>query len=65
MLFTNTSTAEKYVTFNQSEIMGSDFVVDDRIVEEKGVPYFATTFVTYILSTNLAIVSDSFCKSVS
>jgi hypothetical protein len=55
MLFTSNSTSERYQIYNQSEIMGPDYSVDMALVEAKGLPYFATTFVTYILSTNLAM----------
>jgi hypothetical protein len=55
MLFTSNSTSQKYAMYNQSEIMNSEYVVDMDLVDAKGLPYFATTFVTYILSTNLAM----------
>ncbi|KAF2673865.1 OPT superfamily oligopeptide transporter [Microthyrium microscopicum] len=57
LLFTNESTSAKYVQFNQSEILGANQEVDMNLVDQKGLPYFAGTFMAYILTTNLAITA--------
>lgn len=55
LLYTGESTAQKYVRFNQTEILNSKYEVDYTLLEEKGIPYFAGSFIVYLISTNVAI----------
>jgi hypothetical protein len=57
MLFTNTSTPHKYIPFNQTEILDHNYMVNDTLLAEKGIPYFTGTFVVYLISTNIAITA--------
>jgi hypothetical protein len=57
LLFTSQSNSTTYQQFNQSSILNSQFEVDQTLLAEQGLPFFTGTFVTYILSTNLAITA--------
>jgi hypothetical protein len=57
MLFTKTSTPEKYIPFNQTEILDHNYMVNDTLLAEKGIPYFTGTFVVYLITTNIAITA--------
>jgi len=57
LLFTEKSNGTHYDQFNQTAILDKNMEVDRSLIQEQGLPYFATTFATYILSTNLAITA--------
>jgi hypothetical protein len=57
LLFTEASNGTHYEQFNQSAILNSKMEVDHSLIEGQGLPYFASTFAAYILSTNLAITA--------
>jgi hypothetical protein len=57
LLFTEASNGTHYEQFNQTAILNSKLEVDESLVGQQGLPYFASTFAAYILSTNLAITA--------
>jgi OPT family oligopeptide transporter len=57
LLFSNSSNSTSYQQYNQTAVLDSNNVLDPVALDQLGVPYFATTYATYILSTNLAITA--------
>jgi OPT family oligopeptide transporter len=57
LLFTEKSNSTHYVQYNQTAILNSRMEVDRTLIGKQGLPYFASTFASYILSTNLAITA--------
>jgi OPT oligopeptide transporter protein len=57
LLFDKSSTADNYEKFNQTSILTENFVVDYEKLEESGVPYFAGSFITALIGTNVAITA--------
>ena len=57
LLFSNTSNSTVYQTYNQTAVLSSENVLDEGALQQLGIPYFATTYAVYILSTNLAITA--------
>jgi OPT family oligopeptide transporter len=57
LLFTDKSNSTKYVQFNQTLILNKNYMVDEDLLAGQGLPYFSGTFVTHILSNNLAITA--------
>lgn len=57
LLFTQESNSTHYVRFNQTQILDANLAVDDSLLGAQGLPYFTGSFITYILSTNLAITA--------
>jgi OPT family oligopeptide transporter len=57
LLFSNTSNSTVYQEYNQTAVLNSDNILDPVALEQLGIPYFATTYAVYILSTNLAITA--------
>ncbi|MCJ1399097.1 hypothetical protein MMC11_002299 [Xylographa trunciseda] len=57
LLFSNTSNSTVYAEYNQTALLDSNNVLDPAMLDVLGIPYFASTYATYILSTNLAITA--------
>ncbi|MCJ1411801.1 hypothetical protein MMC19_005893 [Ptychographa xylographoides] len=57
LLFSNTSNSTVFAQYNQTAVLDSNNVLNEAALEQLGVPYFASTYATYILSTNLAITA--------
>ncbi|KAI9845025.1 MAG: hypothetical protein M1838_001929 [Thelocarpon superellum] len=57
LLFSSASNATEYVQYNQTAILGPTNELDPSKLEAQGIPYFASTYVTYLISTNLAIMA--------
>ncbi|OJA15602.1 hypothetical protein AZE42_10123 [Rhizopogon vesiculosus] len=50
---------ENGTEYNQTLILNTDYDVDPTLLAEQGLPYYASTWVVYLLSTNLASSSNS------
>jgi OPT family oligopeptide transporter len=57
LLFSPTSNATSYVTYNQTLILDENGRLDPAKLEVQGVPYMAATFASYVLTQNLAITA--------
>jgi OPT family oligopeptide transporter len=57
LLFTADSNFTSYVEFNQSAILDANNKVSPTLLADQGLPYFATTYATYLLASNLAITA--------
>jgi OPT family oligopeptide transporter len=57
LLFTANSNGTFYDQFNQTTILNQQGEVDQQLLAAQGLPFFTGTFVTYVLSTNLAITA--------
>lgn len=57
MLFTAESNGTTYVTYNQSKILGPEHTVMPELVDQQGLPWFTGTWISYLLTTNLAITA--------
>ncbi|KAF1986665.1 OPT superfamily oligopeptide transporter [Aulographum hederae CBS 113979] len=55
MLFSGNSNSTYYETFNQTSILGADRTVDRSLLEQQGIPYFATTYAVSVLVWGMAI----------
>ncbi|MCJ1312805.1 hypothetical protein MMC25_006481 [Agyrium rufum] len=60
LLFSGDSNGTNYVEYNQSLLLNDNNEVDYSQIDVLGLPYFATTYGVYILSTNVAITA-TFC----
>ena len=56
-LFSSDSNSTVYSVYNQTAVLNSNNELDESALSTLGIPYFATTYATYILSTNLAITA--------
>jgi hypothetical protein len=56
-LFTENSTATKFVQFNQTAILNKDYVVDDALLSKQGLPYFTGASVITLITSNIAITA--------
>lgn len=57
LLFSTDSNSTAYAQYNQTAILDENNVLDEKALGVLGIPYFATTYATYILSVNLAITA--------
>ena len=57
LLFTTKSNGTFYDQYNQTALLNSDNVLDPEALDTLGIPYFASTYASYILTTNLAITA--------
>jgi len=57
LLFSNSSNSTLYQQYNQTAVLDSNNILDPVALDQLGVPYFATTYASYILTTNLAITA--------
>ena len=57
LLFSGDSNGTYFDQYNQTALLGDDNIVDPSQLEVLGIPYFASTYMTYILSTNIAITA--------
>ncbi|KAG6329472.1 hypothetical protein ID866_9617 [Astraeus odoratus] len=48
---------ENGTVYDQSQILNSNYEVDAALVAKQGVPYYASTWVVYLLGTNLALTA--------
>lgn len=48
---------ENGTLYDQSLIMDVDYQVDSELVAEQGLPYYASTWVVYLIATNLALAA--------
>lgn len=48
---------ENATLYDQSLIMGANYQVDPQLVAEQGLPYYASTWVIYLIATNLALAA--------
>jgi len=49
---------ENGTQYNQTLILNSAYEVDSALLAEQGLPYYASTWIVYLLSTNLASPSN-------
>jgi hypothetical protein len=49
---------ENGTEYNQTLILNANYEVDPTLLAEEGLPYYASTWVVYLLSTNLASSSN-------
>jgi OPT family oligopeptide transporter len=56
-LFSSNSTAEQFDIYNQSSILDAKFELDTGALETQGLPFFAATNASYLLTTNLGITA--------
>ncbi|WEW58023.1 hypothetical protein PRK78_003490 [Emydomyces testavorans] len=57
LLFSDDSTSSNYVTYNQTAILNDQNALQPEALEEQGIPYFAGTYATFLLTNNLAVTS--------
>ncbi|KAF9227496.1 OPT superfamily oligopeptide transporter [Gyrodon lividus] len=48
---------ENGTVYNQSLILNANYEVDPTLLAEQGLPYYASTWVVYLLSTNLGLAA--------
>ncbi|KAI6120172.1 OPT oligopeptide transporter [Pisolithus croceorrhizus] len=48
---------ENGTLYDQSLIMDANYQVDPQLVAEQGLPYYASTWVVYLIATNLALAA--------
>ncbi|OAX33321.1 OPT superfamily oligopeptide transporter [Rhizopogon vinicolor AM-OR11-026] len=48
---------ENGTEYNQTLILNTDYEVDPTLLAEQGLPYYASTWVVYLLSTNVALAA--------
>jgi OPT family oligopeptide transporter len=56
-LFSANSTSEAFDVYNQSAILDSKFELDTAALDAQGLPFFAATNASYLLTTNLGITA--------
>ena len=56
-LFSSDSNSTVYSIYNQTAILDSNNELDESSLNVLGIPYFASTYATYILTSNLAITA--------
>ncbi|KAF1992314.1 OPT superfamily oligopeptide transporter [Aulographum hederae CBS 113979] len=56
-LFSPTSNSSSYAVYNQSLILNADLELDERKLAVQGIPFFAATNASYLLTTNLGIAA--------
>lgn len=57
-LFSATSTSTLYVAYNQSAILDQNNELDPSLLEAAGLPSFAATYASYLLTTSLGITAS-------
>lgn len=57
MLFDASSTSKKYVPFDVKKILNADQVVDHKLVQETGLPWFSASHATSLVTLNVAIAA--------
>ena len=57
LLFSGTSNGTHYDQYNQTALLDSDNVLNPEALDTLGIPYFASTYASYILTSNLAITA--------
>lgn len=56
-LFSSNSSSSAFEIYNQSAILDSNFELDTNALKTEGLPFFATTNATYLLTTNLGVTA--------
>ncbi|OAA65854.1 Oligopeptide transporter OPT superfamily [Niveomyces insectorum RCEF 264] len=56
-LFSQASNSSQYVVYNQSAILDAHFEVDPATLSTEGLPFFAASNASYLLTTNLSIAA--------
>jgi hypothetical protein len=56
-LFTEQSTAQNYVRFNQTSILNKDNALDEDMLAKQGLPYFTGAFIITLISSNASITA--------
>lgn len=57
LLFDGSSNTTNYVTYNETAIINSDFIVNNTLVDEMGVPYLTATYVNYLITSNAGLTA--------
>lgn len=57
LLFSENSTSSNYVIYNQTTILNDENALQPEALKQQGIPYFAGTYATFLLTNNLAITS--------
>ena len=57
LLFSGDSNGTVYSQYNQAALLNSNNELNPESLDTLGIPYFATTYASYILTTNLAITA--------
>lgn len=57
LLFSEQSNGSSYITFNQTAILDASNRVDPVLLAEQGLPFYAATYATSILTTNMALTA--------
>jgi hypothetical protein len=56
-LFSQQSNSSLYDIYNQTRILDDKFELDSSRLEQEGLPFFAATYASYLLTTNLGVTS--------
>ncbi|EST04618.1 Oligopeptide transporter, OPT superfamily [Kalmanozyma brasiliensis GHG001] len=56
-LFDGTSNGTNAFIFNQTAIMTPEFIVDDQLLKAEGLPWLTTTYLAYLITTNLGLTA--------
>lgn len=56
-LFSPSSSADKFVVYNQSAILDAEFVLNTTALAVEGLPFFAASNASYLLTTNLGVTA--------
>ena len=57
LLFSESSNGTNYVTYNQSTILNSDFIINQSEVDAQGLPALTATYLGYLITTNMGFTA--------
>ncbi|TGO63501.1 hypothetical protein BOTNAR_0099g00280 [Botryotinia narcissicola] len=57
-LFNSDSNFTFYDTFNETTILNDDFTVNEEALEAGGIPYMASTYIVYLITSNMGFTAN-------
>lgn len=57
-LFNGDSNFTYYDTFNETTILNDDFTVNEEALEAGGIPYMASTYIVYLITSNMGFTAN-------
>ena len=57
LLYDGKSTPTSYVEYNETAIMNPDFTVNNKAIDEAGLPHLTATYVNYLITSNAGLTA--------
>ncbi|KAJ4128826.1 hypothetical protein NW768_007345 [Fusarium equiseti] len=57
LLYDGKSTPTNYVEYNETAIMNPNFTVNDKAIDEAGLPHLTATYINYLITSNAGLTA--------